>query len=188
MSFRAKSPVFAGLDFEHASAASFADYWESLPKQDLVPSRHDFDPGRQGAILSTFIIHELVSPEVVRIRLVGTRHRDGFGADVTGRNYLDFVEPQRRAKAARAIRLVCEHPCGMLVRLVTTSETGRFNHNESLALPMRDDDGRARLVYYQSNWTPLAEYRDSSTDKLAIIGVARRRFIDLGAGVPDFVD
>ncbi len=188
MSFRSESPPFRGLEYEHEQAATFADYWQSLPKQDLIPSRLDFDPCTQGPILTTYIIHELISPEMIRIRLVGTRHREGFGVDPTGRNYLDFVEPKRRAKASRAIYLVCEHPCGMLVRLESKTQAGLVYMNETFALPMRDNDGKARLVYYQSNSAPLEEYRDSSSDKLEVLDIHKRTFIDIGAGVPSFTD
>jgi hypothetical protein len=188
MSVRSSSPPFAHLTFEHEQAATFADYWHSLPKHDLVPSRLDFDPCTQGPILTSYIIHELISPNFIKIRLVGTKHRECFGADVTGRNYLDFVGPERRPKAARAIHLVCSHPCGILARLTTTTETGRVNQNESFALPMRDNDGRARLVYYQSNSTPLPEYRDPEADRIRKFSAARRTFIDIGAGVPTFED
>ncbi len=188
MSFKAASAPFRGIRFEHEQSATFADYWDSLPKQDLIPSRRGFDPGAQASVLNTFIIHELVSPEMIRIRLVGTKHREGFGSDPTGRNYLDFVEPKRRAKASRAIYLVCEQPCGMLVKLVSRTRTGLMYMNETFALPMRDNDGAARLVYYQSNSAPLDEYRDSSTDKLEVLDVHDRTFIDIGAGVPDFRD
>ncbi|MBM3534861.1 MAG: PAS domain-containing protein [Alphaproteobacteria bacterium] len=186
MSFRSSSPPFRHIEFEHEQAASFADYWYSLPKRDLIPSRCAFDPCTQGPILATYIIQELVSQEFIKLRLVGTKHREGFGSDVTGRNYLDFVEPERRPKAARAIHLVCTHPCGMLVRLVATTEAGLAYQNETFALPMRDNDGVARLVYYQSNSVPRAEHRDAESDKLRNVGVARRTFIDIGAGVPAF--
>lgn len=188
MSLRSESPPFRGVDFEHEQAARFADYWHSLPKDNLIPSRRDFDPGSQAAVLNTFIIHELVSPEIIKIRLVGTKHREGFGSDPTGRNYLDFVEPKRRAKASKAIYLVCEQPCGMLVRLVSKTQTGLMYMNETFALPMRDNDGAARLVYYQSNSAPLEEYRDSSSDKLEVLDIHDRTFIDIGAGVPSFKD
>jgi hypothetical protein len=187
MSFRAKSPPFRHLDFQHKQSASFADYWHSLPKRDLIPSRQDFDPCTQGPILSSYIIHELVSPDLVRLRLVGTKHLEGFGADVTGRNYLDFVKPARRPKASRAIHLVCEQPCGMLITLRSKTQEGRLYLNETFALPMRDNDGRARLVYYQSNSAPLAEYRPPS-DKLAVLDIHQRVFIDIGAAIPDFRD
>ena len=187
MTFPAASPAFRHLEFEHRESAAFADYWHSLPKQDLIPSRLDFDPCTQGPILSSYIIHELVAPDFIRLRLVGTKHLPGFGADVTGRNYLDFVEPARRAKASRAIHLVCEQPCGMLVTLQSKTQEGRLYLNETFALPMRDNDGQARLVYYQSNSAPLAEYRPPS-DKLAVLDIHKRIFIDIGAGMPDFED
>lgn len=188
MSFRSDSPPFRGLEFEHVQSPAFADYWNSLPKRDLIPSRADFDPCLQGPILSTYIIHELVSPEMVRIRLAGTKMREGFGMDPTGRNYLDFVEPARRAKASRAIFLVCEQPCGMLVKLKSKTQTGRMYMNETFALPMRDNEGRARLVYYQSNSAPLDGYRDATEDQLVVLDIAKRIFIDIGAGIPEFKD
>lgn len=188
MSFRSDSPPFQGLEFEHAQSPTFADYWHSLPKHDLIPSRTDFDPCLQGPILSTYIIHELISPEMIRIRLAGTKVCERFGMDVTGRNYLDFVEPRRRPKASRAIFLVCEQPCGMLVRLKSKTQTGRMHMNETLALPMRDNEGRARLVYYQSRSAPLDEYRDATNDQLAVLDIAKRTFIDIGAGIPAFKD
>ena len=188
MSFRSNSPPFRHLEFEHQESAAFADYWHELPKQDLVPSRQAFDPCSQGPILSTYIIHELISPEMIRLRLVGTKLREGFGVDVTGRNYLDFVEPARRPKASRAIFLVCEHPCGMLVKLASKTTAGVMYMNETFALPMRDNDGKARLVYYQSNSAPLAEYRDPAADKLTVLDLHSRTFIDIGAGIPDFQD
>jgi hypothetical protein len=188
MSVRSASPPFSHLKFDHEQAATFADYWHSLPKHDLIPSRLDFDPCVQGPILTTYIIHELISPDFIKIRLAGSKLRDGFGVEATGRNYLDFVDPSRRAKASRAIYLVCEHPCGMLVRLTSKTQTGLTYMNETFALPMRDNEGRPRLVYYQSNSAPLAEYRDSSADKLSRLELANRVFIDIGAGVPEFTD
>ena len=188
MSFRSDSPPFRDLEFEHAQSPAFAEYWHSLPKHNLIPSRMDFDPCLQGPILSTYIIHELISPETVRIRLVGTKMREGFGMDPTGRNYLDFVEPARRTKASRAIFLVCEQPCGMLVNLKSKTQTGRMYMNETFALRMRDNEGRARLVYYQSNSAPLDEYRDASSDQLVMLDIAKRIFIDIGAGIPMFKD
>lgn len=188
MSFRSDSPPFRGLEFEHAQSPAFGDYWHSLPKRDLIPSRTDFDPCLQGPILSTYIIHELISPEMIRIRLAGTKMREGFGMDPTGRNYLDFVDPARRAKASRAIFLVCEQPCGMLVKLKSKTKTGLMYMNETFALPMRDNEGQARLVYYQSNSAPLEEYRDATNDQLVVLDIAKRIFIDIGAGIPKFKD
>jgi len=183
-----ESPPFRGIAFETERSVAFADYWHGLPKRDLVPSRTDFEPAAVSGLLPTFIIHDLVSPEQIVIRLAGTKLREGFGFDATGRNYLDFVDPARRPKAARAIFLVTTQPCGMLVRLISRTKAGVTYLNETFALPMRDNDGQARLVYYQSNDLPLPEYRDAASDQLVRLDLAGRTFIDIGAGIPDFRD
>jgi hypothetical protein len=76
----------------------------------------------------------------------------------------------------------------MLVKLVSKTQTGLTYMNETFALQMRDNDGVARLVYYQSNSAPFDWYRDASSDKLAVIDVHDRILIDIGAGLPSFKD
>ena len=186
MGFRSSLPAFQHLDFEHERSLRFAEYWHGLPKQDLIPSKRDFDPCTQGPALATYVIHELVSPEMIRIRLAGTRLRQGFVFVRTGRNYLDFVEEKRRASASRAIFLVGEHPAGMLVRLAIRTQNGTLLLNETLALPMRDNDGVARLVYYQANDQPGSPLRDPQADPLVEFTVRNRVFIDIGNGLPAF--
>lgn len=184
---RCRHPLFADLEVEHEATAIFADYWASLPRPDLVPARADFDPVAVPAILPTFVIHELHAPSDIRIRLAGTEIREHYGVEITGLNYLDFVAPERQATASRAIFLVCEQPCGMLVRLSSRTAAGSVMVNESLALPMRDDDGRIRLVYYQSNSRPMLN-RDPGEDPLLRHELVGRHFLDIGAGVPDYRD
>ncbi len=179
--------LFIDLDTEHEAAANFADYWASLPRRDLVPARADFDPIAVPRLLPTFVIHELIAPDDIRIRLAGTAIREHYGVEITGRNYLDFVPEERRAMASRAIHLVCERPCGMLARITSSTESGALMINESLALPLRDDAGRCRLVYYQSNTRPQVA-REPGDDPLRLHETVRRRFYDIGAGVPDYRD
>lgn len=166
----------------------FADYWNSLPKTDLVPSRSAFKPEENTAILANIVIHELISPEHIRLRLVGSAVIEEYGREITGRNYLDFVDEERRPKASRAIFLVCEQPCGMYVLLRSQGRSGRVMTRESIAFPMRDDEGVARLVYFCSS--PARERTDvfEDPDELRIMNVLRRTFIDIGAGIPDFRD
>lgn len=178
--------LFRNVEFRSKRSRAFAEYWATLPKRDLIPSRADFDPGEQGPILSTYVIHELVSPEEIIVRLAGTAVGEGYGFETTGHNYLDLVAEERRPSASRAIHLICEHPCGMVVRLATETKTGLVRISEVLALPMRDADGAARLVYYQANPEPVANNSAADEDELVNIDVGGRLFIDIGAGVPDF--
>ena len=71
-----------------ASEASliFARYWLSLDTIDLIPSRRQFAPEKLHSIMAHLVIHELVSPSFIKLRLVGTAVIDDYGQEITGRN------------------------------------------------------------------------------------------------------
>lgn len=172
-------------EIEERSRA-FADYWFSLPKLDLIPHRDSFQPEALPRLLPNLVIHEIGSPDLIRLRLVGTAVETHYGKHVTGRNYLDFVEPDRRAAASRAIQLVCQHPAGMLVHLRSASASGRIQTRESIAFPMRGSDNIANLVYFCSGNARERPRDGRNRDEITLIEVIQRRYMDIGAGVPDF--
>ncbi len=181
-----KSAAFAGLKFHSRKSVEFVDYWGSLPKQDGIPSRRDFDPCKQGPVLSSYVIHELISPEFIRVRLAGTNIRDQYGFETTGHNYLDFVDEWRRETASKSLFLICEHPCGLLASIRSVTRSGRVLANESVGLPMRDNSGAATLIYYQSNMIDVEEFREPSEDEILRIDVVDETYFDIGAGIPAF--
>ena len=180
--------LLEGLEVIEDSTRLFAEYWDSLPKVDLIPPRGTFRPEEVPRLLPNIVIHELVSPEMVKLRLVGSAVIDDYGQDITGRNYLDFVEEERRPTASRSLFLTCEHPAGMLALLRSVSRAGRVMTRESIALPFRRDDGVANLTYAYSSTARERDYASVELDELQIMSVARRDYIDIGAGVPDFRD
>lgn len=183
-----ETSVLAAIENATELSVAFARHWLSLPAHDLIPWRRDFLPESIPGLLPNLVIHELISPEHIRLRLVGTAVVDDYGQEITDRNYLDFVEEARRPKASRAIFLVCEHPTGMLVHLNSTSASGQTLTRESIAFPMRDDDGRARFVYFCSNPARERTTYFDEPDALKVMTVLDRRFLDIGAGVPSFQD
>lgn len=186
MIHKAKSPAFDELAFKTHKSVEFLDYWDSLPKIDGIPSRRDFDPCEQGPVLSSYVIHDLIAPDFIRVRLAGTDIREQYGFETTGQNYLDFVDDWRREIASRSIFLICEHPCGLLASLRSETKSGRVMENESIGLPMRDNSGAARLVYYQSNMIDIEAFREPSEDEILKIDVVSERYFDIGEGVPAF--
>ncbi|HEY9568236.1 MAG TPA: PAS domain-containing protein, partial [Thalassobaculum sp.] len=125
----------------------------------------------------------------IRLRLAGSAVVADYGQEITGRNYLDFVEAPRRPKASHAIHAICRQPAAMLVQLRARTRYGRMMMRESVAFPMRDEDGVARLIYFCSS---QARERDVFTvpepDSLQFMDVARRVYFDIGAGLPDHQD
>lgn len=180
--------VLAALENATELSVAFARHWLSLPTHNLIPSRDDFMPESIPGLLPNLIIHELISPEHIRLRLVGTAVVDDFGHELTNRNYLDFVEESRRPKASRSIFLICDQPAGMLVQMKSTAASGKTMIRESIAFPMRDHDGEARLVFYCSNPARERPAQFEERDALKVMRVLDRRYLDIGNGVPIFSD
>ncbi|MDP6346191.1 MAG: hypothetical protein QF491_21830, partial [Alphaproteobacteria bacterium] len=91
-------------------------------------------------------------------------------------------------KASEATFLVCEHPAGMVVQLQSTTKSGMLLSRESIAFPMRDDDGEPRFVYFCSSPAAERKFTGQQRDELQVMTVMNRSYIDIGAGVPDFSD
>ncbi len=167
------------------AAKEFAGYWSALPKLGDVPRRRDFDPASLPAILPSFVILEVESPESVRFRLAGTSEVERYGQEVTGRNYLDFVPVARRPKAYAAFRNILDYPCGMLAVIYSITACGEPFLNEALGFPVRGQGDQVNLIYFQSNNRPRDLFHDNWADKLERhVAVTRRVFVDIGAGVP----
>ena len=182
------SGLLDGLEATEERSRVFAEYWGTLPKLDLIPRRDSFRPEEVPRILPNMVIHELVSPEMLRLRLVGSAVIEDYGQEITGRNYLDFVDEARRPKASAAIFAICRQPAGMLVRLRSVTRAGRILTRESIAFPMRGDGDAANLVYFCSSPARERDYTAAESDRLKIMNVIQRVFIDIGAGLPDFRD
>ena len=75
----AQTATFPGIEFDHENARIYAEYWASLPKVDLIPMRSSFDPADLVEILPNFVIHDMVSPDFIRVRLV--KQTDGWAAE-----------------------------------------------------------------------------------------------------------
>ncbi len=177
-------PDFDILDLNRTLRA-FADHWTALPRVGLVPERRDFRPEALGGALAHMVVHELVSPTDIRLRLVGSTVAAAYDEEITGRNYLDMVSPERRAAAARPFFLACGYPCGMYTRMRTVASRGRTMRRESIGLPLRDASG-VRWFYSCSTTDPddRPDFDLSHDGVATVTDVLSRRYLDIGAGVP----
>jgi hypothetical protein len=183
-----KAELLESLGSESAIFRDFAEYWRSLPSHELIPFRRDFRPEALERIVPSIVIHDLVSPDMVRLRLVGTEVVKDHRREITGKNYLELVEPDRRALVFAALKMICEHPCGIVTGLDATTQRGRALVRRTFGLPMRNDDGFANLIYFCSLPSKEREPFEDYSDPISLISVSGRRFLDIGAGVPDFDD
>ena len=165
---------------------TFADHWAALPKTDFVPYRQDFHPEKLRGVLAHMVIHELVSLADIRLRLVGSMIAQAYDEDITGRNYLDMVQPERRESASRPFFIARDTPCGMLTRMRTVAWRGLSMQRISLSYPVRDDTG-VRWFYSCSTTEPAGEtdFDFANGGSATVTDILDRRFLDIGAGIPE---
>lgn len=163
----------------------FADYWLSLPRRNLVPARADFDPSEVPELLPHMIMHELIDRRRSRLRLVGTALVERYGMDITGRDYLEFVPPERREIAMNGLLRAVEQPAGMRVLMNIRTSTGRACLAESFGLPLSQPEGRPPILLFHS--IEIENYGHGIVDdgRLEHFGVSERTYIDIGNGVPE---
>jgi hypothetical protein len=66
------------------------DYWRSCAKGRQMPARADINPAAIPALLPGISILDAPSPSLLIYRLAGTRLRDIFGQEVTGKSVFDL--------------------------------------------------------------------------------------------------
>ncbi len=179
------------FEIQNSRNQVFYEYWRDLERKgkSILPLRSSFVPEDIGLLLPNIIVYELISKTDIRIRLQGTAINERFGHDMTGGNYLDYVEESRREKASDAFWLMAEQPCGILAILGHALSSGRTITVESIGFPMKNDIGKNPIIIYQSNEieaiNPLIPKVD---ERLKLIFVIERHIIDIGKGTPVFVD
>lgn len=157
-------------------------YWRSLPAQGCVPLRRDFDPMAVARQLPNISITEHAAPGIWRIRLAGTGIGRHAGRELTGTNFLDMVDPAWRAIEDKRLELVLAHPCGSITLRRGRRGSGLTHRDRTLVLPLRDNEGRARLLVAT---TEIVSPDDPTVDaSLTSLQILERRYLDLGAGVP----
>ncbi len=181
-------PHLPAGDVPSERAQRFLDYWRSLPKIDLVPRRDAFDPAAVAALLSDLILcsYEFGPPPRVIFRLIGSRHVDRWGRDLTGQNYLTFLPRRDRNAVWRRLRNVVVHPCGTHGFRAEVYRSGKVALLETLILPLRGSDGAIdRCIAYSHEAPGFEKPRWDISGGHEFRATARDRYLDIGNGVPD---
>ncbi len=174
------------LEFANDKSKEFYDYWLSMPREGLVPERNSFRPENVPSLLPNFMIYELVSSDYIKIRLLGSALSEKFGADSAGagENYLDFVEPHRKAIASEALWSVVNKPCGIRVVVEQVLKSGLTVRMESIGLPLLNEgDGNPVILFQKNELDCERRVPDVDKDPIRYLKLLRREFIDIGAGL-----
>nr|WP_293551230.1 PAS domain-containing protein [Parvibaculum sp.] len=124
------------------------DYWRAKCTQTRFPLRADIQPAELKALLPSLSLLDVVGPDPLqmRVRLAGTRLRDYFGIETTGRNLNEFELGDQRGYWEAAYREVLEgaRPAQGVVPLTPWAQPHVFQF--WLRLPLANEAGRIVMV------------------------------------------
>lgn len=166
-----------------AGAQRFFFYWDSLPKRQLAPDRKDFSPVAIAPLMPAVTILEIMSDELVVQRLAGTAICRAMGFDPTGGNAFDLVAPETRPRYRALLNAQTERPCGRWNMLRVRREN-LIERAEALTLPMRHNRSGHWVILSYFGSIETVGYEQGPYE---ILAYEDTRWIDLGAGVPDWV-
>lgn len=174
--------------FSSPRCQALSDYWWNLRAEipDGVPTRAMIDPGQIKPLLPHLLIHDLGVPGKSLLRLVGTAVADRLGLDPTGRDYLDFVSPDRKAEAYHHLIRTATHPCGMRVINQVRYVSGMWTMAEAVGFPIRHHNTGAPMLLFLHDLIG-EEQSDLEQRKRPVeqFEIPEREYLDVGFGVPN---
>ncbi len=167
----------------------FEALWKSLRRDRLVPHRADFHPARARHLLRDLVLLEAPADAhpSARIRISGEGYNEAAGQNMAGRDHLDLLAPQYRAAAIATGELMIGTPCGLWQVSPIHLARGYAIHLEMTAFPLATDGGRPPCLL--AHVRPVEGFMPATLptpNGLAIDTAVTFRFIDIGAGVPQW--
>lgn len=176
----AEDSIDVGLDADRSQ--TFVEHWHLLKGEGKAPKLSDF-LNRPIPILQPYItIFDVVSPEMLPFRLVGTQIVETFGVDATGHNILDFMPPEDGKVMSDIAHQIVAQSCGVEVKADVATSTGRTMTSGGLGFPLLRKEGEAECVVWL-NWIGESEHYGDPIAKM--FDFERVAWINAGAGVPE---
>jgi hypothetical protein len=143
-----------------------ADYWLSLWKDGVPPSRATINPARMKPFLHGLAIMGLYPDDTVRFRLAGPVFHSAYGFDPTGKDMLAMTAPEQRAdRLARCKRLAFDTVAAGIRLSSKPGEPDVIAQDVMLPLSGTNEDG-SRSWLFHNGWRPRSnEWRGGLTPK-----------------------
>jgi hypothetical protein len=169
--------------FFTAEANRFAEQFRALQQTTgaIVPPRRAFAPSSMRTLLPYLALLELLAPETILVRLVGTAVINRGRVDMTGKNLLDFYPESQRDRARQHHLRMLEMPCGST--FLSREEFGPVTtFVEIVNYPLADDEGKARFILGIAVETNRRELMLRGDASMQISALVDQRYLDIGAG------
>ncbi len=162
--------------------------WRELAAESNagVPRRTDFKAHQIPDLLPDFTVGK-VTDTSVNIIMAGSNVIGRFSGEITGRDYMQFIQEHQRPFMLGVLQHVCDRPAGICIQMESEFERGYILRLEVTLLPVYDADGSSGFAVALSVPAPDKGVT-LATPFLGEPKVADWQgpldWIDLGAGVP----
>ena len=169
--------------FLHPDTKRLFEYWDSLPKDGVLPDRADFDPLAIHKIMPRILMVEHFGADNVVFRMVGTGITEDIGSDPTGQSYLGFLENGAFDVFHAANEAVFSTPCAGFFRVTARSAKGYLVDFDVLDVPMTNRAANSQII--------VAHLAQVSTGRMvprgifSVMEIKASGWIDIGAGIPE---
>ena len=165
--------------FETKEAKRFFAAWQGMRSGDELPHFRTVFQNLPNDLLPQAVIIEQQTPDTYITRFMGTRFADLWNLDLTGQDAFTAVSPKVAAAGRHNVGQVLAHPCGIVTIGLFSLKSRDDLAMEHVTLPLSNDSGRPpRTLGFVQNLRLPYPLEDDRPD------VARRRWIDIGFGVP----
>lgn len=163
--------------------------WRQLAAESAsgIPHRTDFKAHQIPDLLPDFTVGK-VSDVGVNVIMAGSNVIGRFSGEITGQDYMQFIQEHQRPFMLAILQQVCARPVGICMQMESEFERGYMLKLEVTFLPVFDSDGSSGYAIALSVPAP-DKGATLATPFLGEPKVADWQgpldWIDLGAGAPD---
>jgi len=151
-----------------------------------MPRQNDFKAHQIPDLLPDFTVGK-VTDTGVNVVMAGSNVIGRFSGEITGQDYMQFIQKHQRPFMLSILQQVCARPVGICIQMQSEFERGYMLKLEVTLLPVRDSDGASEFAIALSVPAP-DKGATLATPFLGDPKVADWQgpmaWIDLGAGVP----
>lgn len=137
-SIRVKDVPLADLRPSQENNRALLRHWRGLRLNgDGVPRREAFDPRAVRQLASNMMLLQRSGPDLLTVRLIGSRLVELYGRDPTGENLLALIPEPVRAEAGEAYNEALDLPAVCLAMRKLARASGIARIVEILHMPLR---------------------------------------------------
>jgi len=163
--------------------------WRELAAESSagVPRHSDFKAHHIPDLLPDFTVGK-VTATGVNVVMAGSNVIGRFSGEITGQDYMQFIQEHQQPFMLVILQQVCARPAGICIQMENEFERGYMLRLEVTLLPVFDADGSSGFAIALSVPAP-SKGVSLATPFLGEPKIADWQgpmdWIDLGAGVPD---